>query len=245
MKRIIFITALIIAVPLFAQERRAMPFTSFASDSQTVPVLANTTGIGGATFQSYVALLNPTSTSFPIDVTFYDATGTARNQTITLVAGELRTYNNFLAEVFNYTGGGAARFRSANGNRFIVSTEVRTGGTHYSTSVPSLEFAGSRSKSFSAGVTVDANSRTNVGCFNQADVANNVKATVYDKTGTQNLGSANLALAANGWGQTSINAIVSGGYIVFEPQEAAVCYAVVVDNATNDGRFISAAEYTP
>lgn len=249
MKRIIFITALItaliLALPLCAQSRRATPFTSFASDSQTVPVLANTTGIGGATFQSYVALLNPASASIPVEVTLYDPTGTKRNATITLAAGELKTYSNFLLEVFNYTGGGAATFKAPSGQRFIVNTEVRTGGTRYSTSVPSLEFAGSSSKSFAAGITVDANSRTNVGCFNQSAADNVVKATVYDKTGTQNLGSSTLNLAANGWGQTSINAIVSGGYVVFEPQEAAVCYAVVVDNSTNDGRFISAAEYTP
>ena len=39
--------------------------------------------------------------------------------------------------------------------------------------------------------------------------------------------------------------IVSGGYVQFDPTDSAVCYAVVVDNATNDGRFISAAEYKP
>ena len=245
MKRIIFITALILTVPLFAQQRRAVPTTSFASDNQTVPVMANTVGIGGATFQTYVALLNPTPSAFSVDVTLYDGAGTKRNATITLAAGELKTYNNFLSEVFNYSGGGAVTLKSAAGNRFIVSTEVRTGAARYSTSVPALEFAGSNSKSFSAGITVDSTSRTNVGCFNQADVDNSVKATVYDKTGTQTLGTTTLNLGANAWGQTAINTIVSGGYVVFEPQEAAVCYAVVVDNTTNDGRFISAAEYKP
>src|SRR5204862_95005 len=110
MKKFVCSIALVLAAGAFAQQRRAVPTDSFASDSQTIPVMANNPGIGGAVFQTYVALLN---------------------------------------------------------------------------------------------------------------------------------------LAANGWGQTSINAIVSGGYVVFEPEDSAVCYAVVVDNSTNDGRFISAAEYKP
>jgi hypothetical protein len=244
MKKLLCLT-LLIGLPLLAQERRSIPTTTFASDNQTVPVMANTTGIGGATFQTYVALLNPTASAFPIDVTLYDAAGTKRNRTITLDAGEMKTYTNFLSEVFNYTGGGAATLKSAAGNRFIVNTEVRTGANRFSTSVPAIEFAGSNSRSFSPGITVDSSSRTNVGCFNQSDVANVVTATVYDNSGKQTLGTATLNLAANGWGQTAVNAIVSGGYVQFDPQEAALCYAVVVDNVTNDGRFISAAEYKP
>jgi hypothetical protein len=42
-----------------------------------------------------------------------------------------------------------------------------------------------------------------------------------------------------------VNSIVSNGNVQFDPTDSAVCYAVVVDNATNDGRFISAAEYKP
>jgi hypothetical protein len=244
MKKILCILVTLFAIAASAQQRKAKINTSFASNFQTVPVMANTVGIGGG-FQTYVALLNPTSSAFPIDVTLYDGAGTKRNATITLAAGELKTYNNFLLDVFNYTGGGAVTLKSGENQRFIVSTEVRTTGTHYSTSVPALEFAGSSSRSFVAGVTVDANSRTNVGCFNQSDVANVVTATVYDKTGTQTLGTATLSLAANAWGQTNISAIVSGGYVVFDPQDAAVCYGSVVDNTTNDARYISAAEYKP
>lgn len=245
MKKLICSIALVLAAGAFAQERRAVPTDSFASDSQTIPVMANNPGVGGAVFQTYVALLNPTASSFSVEVNLYDPAGTKRTATITLAAGELKTYNNFLSEVFNYNGGGAVTLKSATGNRFIVNAEVRTAASRTSTPVPALEFAGSNSRSFSAGVTVDANSRTNVGCFNQAGVANSIKATVYDNSGKQTLGTTTLNLAANAWGQTAITTIVSGGYIVFEPEDNAVCYAVVVDNTTNDGRFISAAEYKP
>ena len=251
MKKLIFLTALVLAVPLFAQSaRRAVP-QDFASDFQTVPAMGNTTGFGGTRFVTYVALFNPTSSAFNVVASLYDANGTKREATIPLAANELKTYANFLETVFNYTGGGAVTFQApataggTNNNRFIVSAEARTMGARYGTSIPTVEFAGSSSKSFAAGVAVTANSRTNVGCFNQSDATNAVKASVYDKVGGVLIGTVNLTLPPKAWGQTTVTSIVTDGYVQFEPAEPAVCYAVVVDNATNDGRFISAVEYTP
>jgi hypothetical protein len=241
--------AALISTSAFAQQH--VRSLAFASDFQTVPVMANIAGIGGA-FQSYVALFNPTSSAFSVTATLYDSTGTKRTALIPLAAGELKTYPNFLDAIFNgFVGGGAVTFSSpdASGgtrnNRFIVNTEVRTAGTRYSTPIPVLEFAGSGSRSFAPGITVDSNTRTNIGCFDQSGAANSVQATILDNTGKQTIGTVTLNLAANGWGQTPVNSIVSNGTVQFDPTDSAVCYAVVVDNATNDGRFISAAEYKP
>jgi hypothetical protein len=238
-----------ITTSAFAQQH--VRSQAFASDFQTVPVVANVGGIGGA-FQSYVALFNPTSSAFSVTATLYDSTGTKRTALIPLAAGELKTYTNFLDTVFNgFAGGGAVTFTSPDtsggtrNNRFIVNTEVRTAGTRYSTPIPVLEFSGSGSRSFAPGITVDSNTRTNIGCFDQSGAANSVKATILDNTGKQTIGTVTLNLAANGWGQTAVTSIVSNGNIQFDPTDSAVCYAVVVDNATNDGRFISAAEYKP
>ena len=244
MKRLMILIALI-STAAFAQtgRRNIAPNDSFASDVQTLPVVANTTGAGGALFQSYVAIFNPTSSSFPITATLYDANGTPTVKTITLAAGELKTYTNFLSDVFGATGGGAVTLRAPDpSNRFIVSSEVRTGG--FNTTVPALEFAGSSSRSFAPGVTADSTTRTNVGCFNQADAANSVKATVFDNTGHA-AGSVTLNLAPKAWGQSGTPFVVSNGYVQFDPSDSAVCYAVVVNDSTNDGRFISAAEYRP
>ena len=50
MKRLISLTALLVAVPLFAQSgRRIVGETSFASDQQTIPVVANVQGIASLT----------------------------------------------------------------------------------------------------------------------------------------------------------------------------------------------------
>ena len=246
MKRLIALAALVIlATAAFAQAPARVRPQDFASDFQTVPVMGNTPGIG-TTFQTYVAILNPTSIAFPVEATLYEPSGATRTATINLAAGELKTYANFLGTVFNnYVGGGAVTFRSSDpARRFIISTEVWTSGSRYGTTIPALEFAGTNSRSFAAGVTVDGTFRTNVGCFNQASADNAIRATVYNKTG-QNVGTVDFSLAANGWGQAPVNAAVTDGYIQFDPAEAAVCYAVVVTNSTNDGRFISATEYKP
>lgn len=248
MKRLLCLIALTaLAIPAFAQSPRRAPRTlSFASDFQTVPVMANSTGAGGVVFQTYVAILNPTSSAFSVDASLYDATGARHDAVITLAAGEQKTYANFLDAVFHATGGGAVVFRSDDpANRFVVNAEVRTAGSHYGTSIPAVEFAGTDSPSFAPGVTVGTGTRTNVGCFNQSGAANSIHASVKDASGAMTLGTITLNLPAHAWGQTAVSTIVTGGYIEFEPSDAAVCYAVVVDNTTNDGRFIPAAEYRP
>src|ERR1700710_27609 len=90
--------AAVITTSAFAQQH--VRSLAFASDFQTVPVVTNVAGIGGA-FQSYVAIFNPTSSAFSVTATLYDSTGTKRTALIPLAAGELKTYNNFLDAVFN------------------------------------------------------------------------------------------------------------------------------------------------
>ena len=257
MKRTLIYTALALAlaVPMFAQnttttQRQPQNF-DFASDFLTIPVAANVPGLNGV-FQTYMAIYNPTSSTIPVTAAVYDGAGTKREATITINAGETKTYQNFLNDVFSgLTGGGAVTLStplSAGGthnNRIIATSEVRTSGTRFSTAVPTLEFAGSSSRSFAPGITVDSNSRTNVGCFNQGDTLNTIKATVLNSAGAAIGTQATLSLQPHAWGQTSITTSVTGGSVQFDPTDSAVCYAVVVDNSTGDGRFISATEYTP
>jgi hypothetical protein len=199
-----------------------------------------------------VALFNPTASAYSVQVSLWDAVGVKHDAVITLAAGEVKTYTNFLDAVFQgYTGGGAVTFRSSDSaggtrnNRFIIDAEVRTSGTRFGTSVPALEFAGTSSRSFSPGVTVGAAARTNIGCFDQSGSPNSIKVTILDGSGTQILGTQTINLGANAWSQTSVPTIVTNGTVQFDPSDSAVCYAVVVDNSSNDGRFIMASEYRP
>jgi hypothetical protein len=253
MKRTILLLTLIAALPLGAQSsRRGNPTNSFASDFQTVPVMGNVPGVGGARFQTYVAILNPTTSAFPVSVALYDSNGTRHDATINLAAGEMKTYSNFLDAVFGgYQGGGAVTFRTADtpggthNNRIVVVAQSYTAGTKYGTTLPSLEFTGTGSKSYAPGVNVNSDSRTNVGCFDQSGAPNLVHATVYDASGKNVIGTVDLNLPGNAWQQTAVTSVITDGYIQFAPSDAAVCYAVVVNNTTNDAHFIGAAEYTP
>src|SRR5215471_13725213 len=100
MKRlIIMLLALaLVALPSFAQ-KSARPL-DFASDLQTVPVMGNTPGAFGATFQTYVAILNPTANAFTVQASLWDTAGVRHDASINLAAGQLKTFQNFLAEVF-------------------------------------------------------------------------------------------------------------------------------------------------
>ena len=254
MKKLVFLVAVlsaaVVATPAFSQTRPELG-VSFASDSLTVPVMINASGFGGATFATYAALMNPTSKSFPVQVTLYSA-GTKTLRTITLAAGELKSYQNFLNEVFTFSGLGTVRFQSgvevggSSDNLFILSAEIYTtaSGVRYGTSLPTLEFPGTDSRSFSVGITVDASNRVNVGCFNESTVGNTVTATVFNGTGAQ-VTTLQLQLGPNTLGQKAVTAAVSGGYVRFDPSGPASCYAVVANNTTNDARFIAAVEFTP
>jgi hypothetical protein len=225
---------------------------NFTSDSQVVPTMANVAGQNGAMFQTHISIMNPTNNAFAVTVSFYDGEGMKRSADINLKPGELKVYENFLDSIFKYTGAGAARFTAAetsgggHNNRFVVSAEVWTPSAagRFGTTVPVEEFAASSASSFAAGVTVGATSRTNVGCFNQASAQNVIQANVFDGTGKKQ-DTVDLTLPANAWGQKGVNVSVTGGYVEFVKSDAALCWAVVVDNASNDGRFVQAAEYTP
>ena len=251
MKRVFTIAlaaaAAVVSAPLFAANA-ATPL-NFTSDAQVVATMANVAGQNGAMFQTHISIMNPTSNAFAVTVSFYDGTGMKRSADINLAPGELKVYENFLDAIFKYTGAGAARFTApetsggGHNNRFVVSAEVWTPSAagRFGTTVPAEEFASSSASAFAAGITVSALARTNVGCFNQASVANVMKAVVHDGTGK----TVDLSLPASAWGQKGVGVSVTGGYVEFQKSDAALCWAVVVDNSSNDGRFIQAAEYAP
>ncbi|MGH9419227.1 MAG: hypothetical protein ACRD3J_04575, partial [Thermoanaerobaculia bacterium] len=62
MRRLLTLIALTLAITTsaFSQSPQHVRELTFASDSSTVPVVANLPGQGG-TFQSYLAIFNPTS----------------------------------------------------------------------------------------------------------------------------------------------------------------------------------------
>jgi hypothetical protein len=213
--------------------------------------MVNAGGLYGASFGTYVAIMNPTSHAITVHTTLHDSAGITYGATIALGAGEMKAYDNFLDSVFSFSGAGAVRFESGaavgggNDDLFILNAEVYTSGAaRYGTTLPSFDVPASDATSWAPGVVIGPSMRANIGCVDESGAANTITATLFDGSGNE-VKTVSLALPANAWGQASLDARVDGGYVRFTPTGAASCYAVVVNNGTNDGRFVPAVEYAP
>lgn len=235
-------------VPLQSQAASASPVI-------TIPVMTNAPGALGGVFKTKVVIFNPTISSYPVEVSLYGANGFVAKTTINLSAGQVRNYENFLAEVFTYTGAGTVNFDSlslAGGNpnlKFLVSAEVYIDSPNgrFKTVVstgPPLDPVSPTAIAYSIGITVDGDNRTNIGCFNTSFSTNVINADVYDSA-NRLVTTIVLTVGGGSWTQVSLPNSVSGGYIRWRPVNAAYCYAVVVNNTSNDGTFIPAVSYVP
>jgi hypothetical protein len=230
-------------------ERNAL---QVASTTIVVPTAANVVGATGSTFQTRISIFNPTAFTYPIQVTFYNQSGNMAMANINMAAGQLRTYDNFLGDVFSATGAGTLKFESQQipgGSpdfQFVVNAEVWTvsAGGRYGTSVTTTIGDGSAAESYSPGIRVDSDFRSNVGCFNDSGSINTVVADVFDASNNL-VTTVMLTVPPHAWAQTAIPANVASGYVRFRPARSAYCWAVAVNNTTNDGHFVLASEYVP
>jgi hypothetical protein len=235
-----------------------MPLQSQAASASpviTIPVMTNAPGALGGVFKTRVSVFNPTVFSFPVEVSLYGINGFLNKTTIDLAAGQVRNYENFLAEVFSYSGAGTVNFDSlslpggSSNLKFLVGAEVYMDSekgrfkTVVSTGGP-LDPVSPTVNAYSLGITVDGDSRTNLGCFNASFSTNVINAEVYDSA-NRLVTTITLTLGGGSWTQVSLPSSVAGGYIRWRPTSAAYCYAVVVNNTSNDGTFIPAVSYVP
>jgi len=230
-----------------ARPERAPRSLSFSSNFALVPSMANVPGLFGAVWKTRVGLYNPTATAYSVQVTLYDTSGKVKETTIEMAAGQFRSYENFLSDVFSFGGAGAVKFDAGSDeNQFVLNAAVYTDTANgrYITPVPALIYDASNLQSYSLGVTVGSGARTNIGAFNQSSSANTVTANLFDASGTL-VSTLTLTLGPQAWNQIAVPSTVSGGYIEFKPTLPAYCYAVVVDNTSNDGNFVEATEFAP
>ena len=157
--------------------------------------------------------------------------------------------------MFSLTGAGTVNFDSlslSGGNpnlSFLVSAEVYMDSVNgrFKTVVstgPPLDPVSPTASAYSTGITVDADTRTNIGCFNTSFSTNVINADLYDSA-NRLITTITLTVPGGSWTQVSVANPVSGGYIRWRPASAAYCYAVVVNNTSNDGTFIPAVTYLP
>lgn len=214
-----------------------------------IPTSANVAGQGGSFFKTRLSILNVTSQSYSVSVLHYGNDGQTRTASISLSAGQIRNYDNFLQDVFQFNGAGAIVFDSVDSSRqFMVTAEVVNdlGNGKFKTVVgggPLLEPSYPDTLNFSLGVNVDADSRTNLGIFNDSNSANTIVAEVYSSTGTLLTSVSFDNVASRTWAQKGLTGVtVQGGYIIWRTQAPAYCWAVVVDNRSADGTFLPAAD---
>jgi hypothetical protein len=220
-----------------------------------IPTAANNPGQFGAVFKTRVSIVNVTNRTYTINATLYrSGSGTIVRQ-ITMGSQQARNYNNFLQDVFSYSGAAGVELDAvappggSDLNQFAVFAEVYNDGANgvYKTVVNIADPSDGLSltdPSITPGIFVDGSARTNVGCLNTATTQAIVNVDVYSSSGGL-LTTHFLTVPAGGWAQNGILQDVSGGYLIWRLQFGASpnCFAVVVDNQTNDGSFIPPSKF--
>ena len=246
MKRRLSLFCVVVSALALAQKAPGQP-TDTTSSLFYLPVAVHTPGLFGSFFKTHVAFYNATSTRFPLQVTLYDSSGTPRHATFELGPNQSMAYADFVDEVFHFTGAGTVKFDTGNAaNHIALSAEVYTNGPcgDYGTDVRAVSSTLSAAEAISPGVTNNGGQRTNVACFNGSTSANHVVVDVFDQE-NHLVQSFPVDLPGNAWRQVALSAFVEGGYVRFHPSAPAYCYAVVVTNLTNDGRFIPGQVFNP
>lgn len=136
-------------------------------------------------------------------------------------------------------------------NEFAVVAEVYTDSPNgrYKTVVDipdTFDDMSSTYQSFTPGIFVDASSRTNVGCMNDSSSAAVLQLDIYSGAGAL-VNQYSLTVLGKSWFQAPLPDGVSGGYVAWKLQSGLFpyCWAVVVDNTSNDGTFVLPQKYVP
>jgi hypothetical protein len=208
-----------------------------------LPTSANVNGQFGAYYKTKVSIFNAVSASYFIRAGLSDSTGEIAHAFIAINPGQTITYNNILLEVFGYFGGGAIDLDSGDANlRFVVNSQVYvdTASGRYTTAVQFADDLGAITPirpGYVVGVSVNASRRTNVGCASNSGVSQTISFQAFD---SNNLAIGNplvFVLAPYAWSQYSYAGFLTNGGIYVTATQNAVCYAVEVDNTSNDGTY--------
>ncbi|HKC23707.1 MAG TPA: hypothetical protein VKF32_03145 [Thermoanaerobaculia bacterium] len=239
------------AIVLFARGAPARDLTPQlgAFSKIVIPTSANVAGQAGTFYRTRLTILNVTNDTFDVSVILYGGVGQVGIQSITLAGHQARVYENVLQDLFQFGGAGALVFDShASGRDFIVTAEVfndKPGCGRFKTVVtggPILEPSLPGFDSYSLGVIVDANNRTNIGVFNASNQTVNVTIDVLDGAGNivKTQTSSFPALTWNQFGLTGLT--ISNGVVRYRVDQAAFIWAVTVSNDSGDGTFFPAAD---
>lgn len=214
------------------------------------PSSANVLGLNGAEFRTSMKLLNLNSEEVTISAALTTPSGAEASRDIVLPASSYRTFDNFLREVFGYSGGAGIRLSGDASRPFIAVAEVSAGA--YSTQLASfgIDDAVARSESaatsVAAGLRVTAGTRANFGCSNLDPDPVTVRVDFSAMAnGERTTAGEELTLGPSQWAQRAVPipgeeifaffSVTSGGGPL-----GVYCWGVNVDNVSNDAAVISA-----
>ena len=208
-----------------------------------LPTSANVSGQFGAYYKTKVSIFNAVNATYQIRAGLSDTTGEIAHAFITVHPGETVTSGNFLADVFGYYGGGAIDLDSGNTSlRFVVNSQVYvdTVNGRYTTAVQFADDLGAITPSrpgYVVGVSVNSARRTNVGCASNSGNPQTISFQAFDASNFAVGNPVTFTLAPFGWSQYSYAGSLTNGGIYVTASQNAVCYAVEVDNTSNDGTY--------
>ena len=230
--------------------------SDFAYPIWTVPTMANAQGQFGAFFKTRLAMFNPTAFSFTVAARLFNQTGLVDTRQIDLPANSFKVWDDFLGTAFGYSGAGGVEFDSwlipVGGSEtfnFFVTAEVYTDSPNgkYKTvvlnGIQPQTLTGLR-RATSIGLNVNANERTNLGVLNDASATANVRAEVYNSTGTL-VETLIFTIPPKGWAQQSVTANITEGRVEWKTDNQIYAWSVGVDNRSNDGSLNYPTYYVP
>lgn len=218
-----------------------------ATRTQLIPTAANAPGLFNAHFKTRVTLLSLGSSrqsSVRLEV-LPSALARGPVRVITLAPAAVVTFEDFLGEL-GYTGGAAILVTHAEDQPLFVTAEVYADspGGRYTTVVPVITDPANDRRRLTSGVTNSGVSRANLGCASLSDRDEFARAEVHGPDGAE-LATLQLTVPRRGWVQRTIPFSVSDGYVIWGtfanlagPPEGVFCFAIVVNNASNDGSLL-------
>lgn len=208
-----------------------------------LPTSANANGQFGSVYKTKVSIFNAVNATYSIRVGLSTGVGEIAHLFIPINPGQTLTYNNILSDLFGYSGGAAIDLDSSNsGYLFIVNSQVYvdTLGGRYTTAVQFADDLGNIIPSrpgFAVGVSVNSARRTNIGCASNSNFDQTITFQAYDANYFAVGAPFSFMLNAFGWAQYGVNLSLTNGGIQVKATQSAVCFAVEVDNTSNDGTF--------
>lgn len=234
----------VLSTPIAARPLRPpTPTVVGAVSHLLLPTSANVNGQFGALFKTKVSLFNPTAYAYTIRAGLSTRDGEVAVTYISIQSGETRTFDNFLADVFGSYSAGAIDLDSGDDlYRFIVTAQVYvdTNAGRYTTSVQFADDLGALTPArpgYVVGLSVNASFRTNVGCASNSPVSQTITLRVFDSDFFLVGDPFSFVIGGYAWAQYSVIVPLSNGGIKIEASQNAVCYAVEVNNVSNDGTF--------